>query len=223
MAVRTTRRAGASGMTGRGALRRMRDVAIVIAGCACFAFGLILTLRAHAGLSPWDVLHQGLARRLGLDFGTVNIIVSLAVLGLAWKLGARPGVGTVLNALQVGGCVNLYNALGLVPDLAGASWPARLLLDGAGILLVGIGTGFYIKGGLGAGPRDSLMVTLARRFGGRVAPVRAAIELTALLIGMLLGGAAGIGTLLFALGIGPAVTLSFRLFRLRVAHEWSES
>lgn len=189
----------------------------VVGGLACFSFGIMLTLQSRVGLGPWDVFHQGLANRLGLAFGTASIIVGFAILLLAWALGSRPGLATVLNMLLVGGFVNLFTAIGLVPDFGGAPLPLRIVIDIAGVMVVGFGTALYIKAKLGAGPRDGLMLSLARRTGGRVSIVRGAIELCALAIGFLLGGTAGIGTLIFALGAGPAVGLAFRLLRVEVA------
>ncbi len=189
----------------------------VVGGLACFSFGIMLTLQSRVGLGPWDVFHQGLANRLGLAFGTASIIVGFAILLLAWALGSRPGLATVLNMLLVGGFVNLFTAIGLVPDFGGVPLPLRIVIDIIGVLVVGFGTALYIKAKLGAGPRDGLMLALARRTGGRVSIVRGAIELCALAIGFLLGGTAGIGTLIFALGAGPAVGLAFRLLRVEVA------
>lgn len=197
-------------------LRYTGRLIVLIAGLFCFALGIVLTLQSRLGLGPWDVFHQGLANRLGLPFGRTSILVGFGVLMLAWALGIRPGVATVLNMLLVGGFIDLILWLGLVPDFAGWSWLVRLAVDVSGVAVVGIGSAFYIKANLGAGPRDGLMLGLARRAGGRVAPVRAAIELSVLAVGFLLGGKAGLGTLIFALGIGPAVSVAFRLFRIRV-------
>lgn len=197
-------------------LRYTGRLIVLIAGLFCFALGIVMTLQSRLGLGPWDVFHQGLANHTGLTFGRANIVVGLGVLLLAWALGIRPGVATVLNMLLVGGFADLILWLSLVPDFAGRPWLARLALDVAGVAVVGLGSAFYIKANLGAGPRDGLMLGLARRAGGRVAPVRAAIELTVLAIGFLLGGKAGLGTLIFALGIGPAVSAAFRLFGIRV-------
>ncbi len=198
------------------ALRYSGRLVVLVAGLFCFALGIVLTLQSRLGLGPWDVFHQGLANRTGLSFGRASIGVGFGILLLAWALGIRPGVATVLNMILVGAFIDLILWLGLVPDFAGRPWPLRLAVDVAGVAVVGIGSAFYIKASLGAGPRDGLMLGLARRAGGRVAPVRAAIELTVLAAGILLGGTAGLGTLIFALGIGPAVGLAFRLFRVRV-------
>lgn len=211
--VAEVRRPGAARVVGNMALR----LAIVVSGLACFSLGIMLTLQSRVGLGPWDVFHQGLANQLGIAFGTASIIVGFAILLLAWALGARPGPATVLNMLLVGGFVNLFTAIDLVPDFAGAPLAVRIAIDLLGVLVVGFGTALYIKGNLGAGPRDGLMLAITRRTGGRVSIVRGAIELAALGIGFLLGGTAGLGTLIFALGAGPAVGLAFRLLRVRVA------
>ncbi len=199
-----------------GPLRYAGRLAVLVAGLFCFALGIVLTLKSRLGLGPWDVFHQGLAGRLGLTFGLASIGVGFAVLLLAWALGTRPGVATVLNMVLVGAFIDLIDFLGFVPDLAGQPFLARLAMDVGGVAVVGVGTAYYIKANLGAGPRDGLMLGLARRAGGRVALVRAAIELTVLAIGFLLGGTAGLGTLVFALGIGPAVAVAFRVFRVEV-------
>ncbi len=200
----------------RGALAawagRAGRLLVLVSGLACFSLGIVLTLRSHVGLGPWDVFHQGVSQRLGISFGTANLVVGFCILLLAWTLGARPGLGTVLNMLLVGAFVDGISASGIVPDLAGQALPWRILMDLAGVAVVGIGTAFYIRANFGAGPRDGLMLVVSRRVGGRVSVVRGAIELAALGIGFLLGGTAGLGTLIFALGIGPAVGLAFRLF-----------
>lgn len=193
-----------------------RRLAILLVGIACFSLGLVVTLQSRVGLGPWDVFHQGLARRVGISFGSASITVGFVVLLLAWALGAKPGIGSVANMALVGAFVDLYLFLGFVPDFAGLPFPLRLLIDGVGVAIVGFGTALYIKADLGAGPRDGLMLTLARRSRGRVGVIRGALELTALAIGFLLGGTAGIGTLVFALGIGPAVGVAFRVLGVKV-------
>jgi uncharacterized membrane protein YczE len=203
-----------------GAARRSLAYAgrlvILVAGLFCFAFGIMLTLKSDLGLGPWDVFHQGVSRHSGLSFGTASIGVGFGVLLLSWLLGTRPGVGTVANMVLVGLFIDLIEWSGLLPSFAGRPWPARLAVDVLGVAVVGFGSALYIKANLGAGPRDSLMLALARRLRGRVALVRGALELVVLVAGYLLGGTAGLGTLVFALGIGPAVGLAFRLLRVRV-------
>lgn len=208
-------RASAAPRDGRANLLRLAgQYAVLIAGLFCFALGLVLTLKSALGLGPWDVFHWGLKRHTGLTFGQANIVVSLVVLLVAWALGQRPRIATVLNMLLVGTFVDLINRAGVIPSVEHHAWAVRLLVDLAGVAVVGLGTAFYIKGDLGAGPRDGLMLVLTRRTGRPIALVRASIELSVLVVGFFLGGTAGIGTLVFAFGIGPAVALAFRLFRV---------
>lgn len=153
---------------------------------------------AGLGLDPWDVLHQGLARTFGLRIGTWVIIVSFVVLALWWPLRQRPGFGTVANALLVGAVIDLVLAL-VHPAHA---WWARVALLIAAVLGNGLATGFYIGAGLGPGPRDGLSVGIAAR-GHSMRIVRTSIEATVLVTGFLLGGSVGIGTVIYALVIGP--------------------
>lgn len=177
----------------------------LLVGLVLFGVGIASMVRADLGLSPWDVLHQGVAGRTALSIGTVSILTSLAVLLLWVPLRERPGIGTLLNAVLIGLVVDL--TLWLVPPVA--ALPPRILLLLAGPALVGIGSGFYIGAGLGPGPRDGLMTGLARR-GLAVGPVRAGIEATVLVLGWLLGGTVGIGTVVFTLSIGPLVQVALR-------------
>jgi uncharacterized membrane protein YczE len=176
--------------------------------CAC---GIIAFLESKLGLPPWDVLHQGIAKHTPLSFGLANEVVAIVILFLAWRLGSRPGLGTVANAALIGLFVVLVQPLGIVQHLASWPLPARIALLALGLGLFGLGTAFYIGAALGAGPRDSLMLVTALRSGVRIGGTRAALEGTVLVIGVVLGGTVGVGTLLFALLIGPFVEGSFWL------------
>jgi uncharacterized membrane protein YczE len=172
----------------------------LLAGLVLCGVGIGLMVRADLGLAPWDVLHQGISQRTGLPQGQVTVLVSFAVLTLWVPLRERPGLGTLANAVVIGLVVDLTLAvLETPPTTAGR---VGLLLVGA--FLFGPGSGLYIGAGLGPGPRDGLMTALARR-GGSVRSVRTAIELSALGIGVLLGGTVGVGTIVFALSVGPNV------------------
>jgi uncharacterized membrane protein YczE len=184
---------------------------LLTAGLFLFATGIVALLESGLGLSPWDVLHQGLAQQTPLSFGAANIVVSAVVLAGAWLLGARIGVGTLANAILVGTFVEVVSSLEPVAALAEAPLAVRIGLLIAGLALMGVGTGLYLGANLGAGPRDSLMVVGARRTPFRIGVVRATIEVAALAAGFALGGTVGVGTLAFAVGIGPAVELSFWL------------
>lgn len=176
-----------------------------------FAAGIVAMLESRLGLSPWDVLHQGLAERTPLSFGQANIAVGIVVVAAAWRLGARIGIGTIANAIFVGTFVQLLTSLGPVDALSDSPLGLRIGLLVAGIVLIGGGSGFYLGTDLGAGPRDSLMVVGARRTRFRIGVVRATIEVAALALGIALGGTFGFGTVAFAIGIGPAVEASFWL------------
>ncbi|HVM68454.1 MAG TPA: hypothetical protein VM204_01290 [Gaiellaceae bacterium] len=176
--------------------------------CAC---GIVCFLESELGLPPWDVLHQGLAEQLGISFGFANIVVSVSVLALVWALRARIGIGTFANALLVGTFVIALTAVPAVEALSEEPLAARIALLPLALAFFGAGSAFYICASLGAGPRDSLMLVVSERLGIRIGVSRTAIEVGALLVGFALGGTAGVGTLVFALGIGPAVEASFWL------------
>ncbi len=184
---------------------------LLVFGLFAFAAGIVALLESGLGLSPWDVLHQGLAERTRLSFGEANIAVSILVLAVARVLGARVGVGTLANAFLVGSFVQLLTGVEAISALSDRGLGSRIALLVIGIALMGIGSGFYLGAGLGAGPRDSLMVVGAERTRLRIGVVRGALELTALAVGFALGGTVGIGTVAFALLIGPAVEGSFWL------------
>jgi uncharacterized membrane protein YczE len=177
-----------------------RRVVSLYLGLALFGLSIALMVRARLGLASWDVLHQGIAQRSGLRFGWVVIIVAAIVLLLWLPLRQRPGFGTVSNVVVVGLAADL--ALDDLPAPGGLL--ARTLLLVTGIVLNAVATGLYIGAGLGPGPRDGLMTGLAAR-GHSIAVVRTALELTVLAAGWLLGGAVGVGTVLYAVSIGPLV------------------
>jgi uncharacterized protein len=186
----------------------------LLLGLWLFAVGTFMTLESGLGLSPWDVLNDGLRRRTPLSFGSAVILVGVVLVVVTTAAGLRPGPGTIANMLLIGAFIDVLLALDIT---SGAStWPywAKVVLTIAGIVLVGLGTALYIGAGLGAGPRDGLMVLVATRARMRVGVARALVEGTALLAGALLGGSVGLGTVLFALGIGPAVDVWFRVFRM---------
>jgi uncharacterized membrane protein YczE len=172
--------------------------------CSC---GIVCFLESELGLPPWDVLHQGLAEQLNVSFGVANLLVSMLVLGVVWLLGARIGLGTLLNALLIGTFVIALTALEPISALSEENLGIRISLIPIALLCFGVGSAFYIAASMGAGPRDSLMLITARRLGIGVA--RTGIEVAALLLGFALGGTVGVGTVVFALGIGPTVELSF--------------
>lgn len=179
----------------------------LLAGLVAYGASIALQVRARLGLDPWDVFHQGLSRHAGLAIGTCTIVVGAAVLLLWIPLRQRPGVGTVCNVIVIGVAVNAFLRVLPTPHALAIRWIDLL----AGILLCGLATGAYIGAGLGPGPRDGLMVGLARR-GPSIRLVRTSIELSVLFAGYLLGGTVGIGTLLFAVSIGPLAHVTIPLF-----------
>ncbi len=186
-----------------------RRLAQLVCGLVLFGAGIGLMLRSNLGVPPWDVLHQGLAIRFGLTVGIWSVIVSLLVL-LAWiPLGERFGLGTVLNAVVIGVMIDVTSAV--VPE-AGSPWAAWPMLLG-GVLIIGIASGMYIGANLGPGPRDGLMTGIARR-GPSIRLTRSIIEVTVLAAGWLLGGTFGVGTVLFAISIGPLVQFFLRRWEI---------
>jgi uncharacterized membrane protein YczE len=189
-----------------------RSVALVV-GLFLFALAVVFQLESQLGLSPWDVLHQGLAKHTPLSFGEAIIVVGVLVVAVAWALGARIGVGTVANAVLVGAFTQALTAIDWVDALSDDPLGVRIGLLVAATALFGIGSALYIGAWLGAGPRDSLMVVIGERTGRRLGLVRAGLELLALAAGFALGGKIGIGTIVFALSIGPALEGGFWLLR----------
>lgn len=183
----------------------------LLAGLALYGTSMAMQVRATLGLNPWDVLHEGLAGRTPLSFGLVTALTGVVVLLLWVPLRQRPGLGTVANVLVI--AVSVDVALALLP--APGALPARIGLMVAGIVLNGVATAAYVGARLGPGPRDGLMTGLAARTGRSVRVVRTAIEVVVLAAGWLLGGTVGVGTVLYALAIGPLTQAFLPLFTVR--------
>ncbi len=186
---------------------------VVIFGLFLFATGTIFIYRSQLGLDPWDVLHLGISLHTPLSFGTASIVVGAAIIVLSLFLRVFPGVATVLNMALIGIFVDMELHFNWLAGVSTSSLPIRLLINIVGVAIVGIGSAFYITPQLGTGPRDSLMMQLHALTKVRIAIVRAVIECSVLVVGFFLGGTVGIGTLIFAFGIGPAVEISFNLAR----------
>ncbi|MFF4688631.1 YitT family protein [Streptomyces sp. NPDC001307] len=178
------------------------------AGLALYGASSALLVEAGLGLEPWNVLHQGLAELTGLTIGVVSIIVGAAVLLLWIPLRQRPGLGTVSNVFVIG--LAMDATLALVPDAHSLAVRVPLLL--AGIVLNGAATGLYIAARFGPGPRDGLMTGLHRRTGRSIRLMRTGIESAVVATGFLLGGTIGVGTVLYAVSIGPLAQLFLRVF-----------
>jgi uncharacterized membrane protein YczE len=170
----------------------------LLVGIPVLGIGIAMTLQARLGVSPYDVLHQGIAAKTGRSVGTVVIVVGIIILVFWIPLRQRPGLGTVLNTLTVGVVIDLAVRVVPEPELLAARIPLLV----AGIAITGLGMGLYIGAGLGPGPRDGLMTGLAAK-GFPLWAVRTALELAALAVGWILGGNVGIGTVAFAFSIGP--------------------
>lgn len=194
---------------GARAGRMVLRLAWLYLGLGGFGLSIALLLRARLGLDPWDVLHQGIGELLGIRIGWVVIGVSAVVL-LAWiPLRQRPGLGTISNAVVVGLVVNACVAVIPAPQ----ALPVRVLMLAGAILINAVATACYIGAGLGPGPRDGLMTGLAGR-GLSIRVVRTVIEVSVLILGVILGGSFGIGTVAYALAIGPLVHVFLPRLRL---------
>ena len=182
-------------------------------GLVLYGFSASLILLAGLGADPWDVLHQGLSRQTGLGTGWWVCIVGAAVLLLWIPLRQKPGLGTISNVVVIGVAVEATLAL-----IAPASEPVvRVSFLIAGVVLNGVATGLYIGAAFGPGPRDGLMTGLVARGAGSIRVVRTGIELTVLVVGFFLGGTVGIGTVLYAVSIGPLAHVFVPAFTVRVA------
>ena len=194
-------------LTTRAGARRLVQLPL---GLFLYGFAIAMMVRAGIGVSPWDVLTQGISLHTGIPFGWVTNIVGALVLLLWIPIRQKPGVGTVLNVFLIGPSAQLgLSVLGDPSTLGG-----KVLLFAGGLALLAVATGLYIGAGFGPGPRDGLMTGIHNRWGTRIWVVRTSIELVVLVIGWILGGNVGIGTLAFALLIGPMVSVT--LPRLRV-------
>lgn len=189
---------------------RGRRLVQLYAGLVLFGVSDAMLLMAGLGVDPWDVFHQGLSRRLGLGVGTWAIIVGVCVMVLWIPLRQRPGLGTLSNVVVVGLVIDLV--LALIPSVHGLG--ARYAVLVSGVVLNGVATGAYIGAGLGPGPRDGLMMGLAAR-GHSIRVMRTSIELSVLLIGWLLGGNVGVGTVLYAVSIGPLAHFFIPLLHIK--------
>ncbi len=193
---------------GRELVRRLPPL---LAGIALISAGIALSVRAHLGLAPWDVFHQGVSKRTGVSLGWVIVGVGVVVL-LAWvPLHQRFGVGTIINTVLVGVLVKVFLAVVGTPDVM----VVRIVMLLAAIAAFGVGGGLYIGAALGPGPRDGIMTAITAR-GHRLWIVRTVLELSVLVAGWILGGNVGVGTALIAFSLGPTTHFAIRRFHLPV-------
>lgn len=192
----------------RWAPRRVaRRLPGLVLGLVLFGIGIALMAAAGIGLGPWEVLHQGISRHTGIPLGTVSILLGIPILVLWIPLGEYPGFGTVLNVALIGTATNIV--LPLLPHPTDPPLQVAMML--AGVLVIGLGSGLYLGAGLGPGPRDGLMTGMHRRYGWSIRRARTGVEVAVLVVGFLLGGTVGLGTVVFALGIGPVVQVCLHL------------
>lgn len=189
--------------------RPVQRVVRCVGGLVLFGIGVGMQKQGHMGLAPWDVFHDGLSKQIDWPFGRALILTSFLVLILWIPLKQKPGIGTLLNAVEIG------LVAGVVIDIIPRAefLPLRIALMVGGIVILGIGSGLYIGAGLGPGPRDGLFTGLAQR-GIKISRARTIVEICVLIVGFALGGAVGIGTLVFAFGIGPIVARTLPLLHL---------
>jgi uncharacterized membrane protein YczE len=179
----------------------------LIVGLFIFAAGIIFMLKANLGMGPWDVFHVGITNHLPLTLGRVSQIVGLIVILFSLFFRIYPGIGTVFNMIVIGFFVDLINPY--VPSMYNHF--SQITMLALGIILIGIGSGLYINANLGAGPRDGLMLGLSKKTGKSIRLIRNSMEITVLIIGFFLGGPVGVGTVAFALSIGPSVQFFLKL------------
>lgn len=187
----------------------------LMAGLVVSSVGVAMLLQANIGSDPWSVLHQGIAKTFGMSYGVASVIVGAAIIAVAVACGESFGLGTLGGIFICGPIIDLVIYLGWVPVME-RFWPGVLMLL-CGLEVLALGTWMYMKSALGTGPRDALMVVLAKRTGRSVGFCRAAAELIAVLVGWLMGGQVGAGTVISAFGLGALFNLNFALLRFRAA------
>lgn len=183
-------------------------------GLFLYAVGIVLTINANLGLSPWDVFHQGVSKNLGITMGQASIAVGFIFIILDWILGEKVGLGTICNMLFIGTFMDFLMLNNLIPIFNNLF--AQIIMIILGMFIIGAASYFYIGAGLGSGPRDGLMVALTKRTKKSVSFIRNSIEFSVLTIGYILGGTVGIGTLIMVFALGYLVQLAFKLFKFDV-------
>lgn len=189
-------------------------IARLFLGLFIFALGIVVTINANLGLQPWDVLHQGISLNTSLTLGQASISFGLLLLVINFFLGERIGWGTVANIFFIGIFMDLIMMSNLIP--VASNFFVGLMMEALGMFLIGIGSYFYIDSELGAGPRDGIMIALTKRTKKPVSLIRNSIEALALVVGYLLGGYVGVGTIIMALTIGYFVSFAFKIFKFDV-------
>ena len=188
---------------------------ILIFGLFIFSAGIVLTINANIGYAPWDVFHVGLSYAAGMSIGTASIITGLVIVAFVVLCGEKIGIGMILNAVLIGVFIDLIMGSGLIPVADHFFISMAMLIFG--LFTLSVGSYLYIKSAFGAGPRDSLMVLARRKTNLPVGVCRSAVELSATLVGWLLGGMVGIGTVIIIVSIGFCIQITFAVFKFDVA------
>lgn len=187
----------------------------VILGLFLYALGIAFTVQAHIGYAPWDVFHIGLADKFGSTIGIVSIFAGIIIVGIVTLAGEKIGLGTVLNILVIGILLDLILKSGIIS--IARNLPIGMVMVAAGLFIIAIGAYFYIKTGLGTGPRDNLMIVLAKKTGIPVGVCRCTVDMSITFIGWLLGGMVGVGTIIAAVAGGLCIQIVFKAFKFDVA------
>lgn len=186
---------------------------MLFGGLFLFSLAMVLSLQCNLGAASWTVFHDGISRQTPLSIGVATQLVGLLMLAVSWFAGIRPGFGTLANMVLVGLFLDLILWSNVIPEAD--AYPIRVAMLLAGIVLLGLASALYIKAGFGAGPRDSFMLALHRRTGLRIGKVRWMMETFAVVAGIALGGAFGVGTIIFAILVGFVVDYFFNLLGVR--------
>jgi uncharacterized membrane protein YczE len=189
-------------------------------GLFLYSLGIIITMKANIGYAPWDVFHVGVAKTIGMNIGTVSIIVGVIIGVVTILLGEKIGIGTILNMVLIGVFLDILLQINIIPEAN--NFIVGIVMVIAGLFIIALGSFFYIGSAFGAGPRDSLMVALTRKTGLSVGICRGTIELLAVLAGWTLGGMMGLGTIISAFLIGFCVQITFKLLKFdatKITHE----
>jgi len=182
----------------------------MIFGLFLYALGIVVTIKANIGYAPWDVFHYGLANTFNISFGSCSIIVGTIIMAVLLLLKEKIGLGTIFNIILIGLFLDIILFIDLIP--VPQNFAARIIMLLAGLFIIALGSYFYIKTAFGTGPRDSLMVVLAKKTKIPIGICRSAVELTATLAGWFLGGMVGVGTVISVIGIGFCIQIVFRIF-----------
>ena len=199
----------------------IRRLCWLLLGVAVSSVGIAMMLQANVGLEPWSVLQQGMAQQTGMTYGTASAIAGAAAIGTAVVFGESFGFGTIINIIGCAVMIDAIQAAHLIPQMHGLISGIAMLVGG--LELLALGTWLYMKSALGSGPRDALMVALARKTGRSAGVCRAVVDVLVTVIGFFLGGPVGVGTVISAVGLGPLINLNFAAMRFCPAEVHQEN